>query len=386
MSKSIQLLGNKFKPSGQIYILPRSTSKEKYKNLSKAYNSRNKKQKFMKTFKKYNIYIYCYDNQSKQYYIDWFIATSKSSKYIFFLKTKYKLLLMWHKKRGKKIFNIDNSIVKSINKYHKTQLFYKSNPCPICSTYKTKEDGTKCYYCTMKLLKNAETYDEFVDLSVLSLMGKLVLYSSGTPSDPIVLRHSESGDQGGTEGDDLNKIIKLNKLRFVTIDSQKGLIEYKKPTDKDMYFKERDKISHNHDFRPEQTDKIYEKLYFKKYGNKKYYADSPSTEQQQYIKGFMPKNIGKKVYNEITSNKDLDAFIIDENRKKQEHVVTYDWGEPYSTLHTYYSELFVIKSINPTVARIMKRDCIELNFWDKKIGRNTLLLPTLIKLLEKYKN
>ncbi len=110
MTTSIQLLGKTLKPKGPSYILPRDG------NILKAYNSQDKHKKPMKVFKKYNIYVYGFDKKSKRYFIDCDKVTSKSSEYIFLFKSRTNLFLMWHKERGKIIFNSNtDTIVNDIN-------------------------------------------------------------------------------------------------------------------------------------------------------------------------------------------------------------------------------------------------------------------------------
>ncbi len=181
---NLQDICKALKPAGQTFILPDNG------DILRSYNSQDKYKKPMKVFSKYNILLYYYDKQFKQYNIDCSNIITNNIHYIFIYTNGIKAWLMMYKPKKKIIFSNDDQVVQTINKSYKEECLDKMSNISIDWTninscyYKINYNGKKNICCfdfddtLVKLRTNKPLPNVINILSKLLVNNDIVVFSN----------------------------------------------------------------------------------------------------------------------------------------------------------------------------------------------------------------
>lgn len=253
-----------------------------------------------------------------------------------------------------------------------------------------------CYTCYTKMAGEITTLDEMFSLVVASIKGEVPLWSQANDRERCVFSNLPV-DNSSADIRSINEgtqyFVRMNQLDFLTIDSQMGILEYKRPWDDYMETFLRG-VSLGHVGK--KTYEWFEKemSYVKK--SNLYHTTIPSTAERCYVTGYLSKSKQKGVFRSL-KKKGFWVFVIHSNsklnlnkvkKKKQTNIhlidvksknvvkdpdiigVTWEFGNLYTAFDSYSDSDDLIKEIFPGVFQKIKDEYVEVVMIDPMIGRN----------------
>lgn len=208
-------------------------------------------------------------------------------------------------------------------------------PCPSCFEFQNKKDS-ECIRCSAVFFSEIETYNDFCDATAMSLQGALA------PWITVVMGSALWKDQDAF----LSSLAAVNRRGFLTSNFQAGEIVYKSGPNPNL----------------------------------------PLLEQNQWVQGWLPKALGQSIYADLQENDEIGVYQITNppQREVEATCITFYEGKEDTWISNQTSFEDVLENINPAIADIVSTNCMELSVWDPVIGRNTVLFPTIMDLLEEY--